>query len=119
MKEQTIQANWKPFERRPTWSYASVQEIAKVLNISPQSVHNRIGRGQLPEPDENPQARGNKSWFRISKVRACLEDRPEEEIHWEWVRKAMPEYAGQFKSIGQAQYLIGVAYDLFGIEKPI
>lgn len=114
--KEEITANWQPYERRPTWGYVSVQELAQVLNISPQSVHNWIGRGILPKAEKKPKFRGNKGFFQIARIRAFLEGRSEDSIHWEWINTYINE-AG-IERIGQAQTYVKYCHDLLGVEKP-
>lgn len=116
IKPQYAQANWQPFEKRPTWGYVSVQELGQVLNISPQSVHNRIGRGTLPATEKKPGFRGNKGFYQIARIRSYLESRPEDDIHWEWIHRFIPNET--FERITQAQFLVKHCHTLLGVEKP-
>lgn len=115
MKAASIKANWEHLERRPTWGYASVQDVAKALQISPQSVHNWVGRGHLPPLQKKPGYKGNKRFFEISKIRSFLEGRSEEDIHFEWINRIFP---GEKMTLAQAQYTVKICYKIIGVERP-
>lgn len=110
-------ADWSLIERRPTWGYISVQEASQILNISPQSVHNNISRGYLPKLERKTNFRGNKGFFQIARLRSYLEQRPVDDIHWEWIRQMLPDYY-PFTAISQAQLVVKICYEQLGVEKP-
>jgi hypothetical protein len=107
-------ANWQAFERRPTWSCVGSRELAEVLGVHLQTISNWKIRGLLPAPVPNPRPVGNRNHYRIGAVRAWLESRPEDEIHWEWIRRHMGE---GFVSIPQAQLVAQICYKEFNIEQ--
>lgn len=111
----TIPAQWDGFERRPTWGYVSVQEVARILNISPQSVHNWVGRGQLPPLEKKPGFRGNKRFFQIARLRSFLEGQEVDDIHWEWINTHLNEPG--IERITQAQTFVKCCHKLLGVEK--
>lgn len=116
MKQDTLSPYWQPFALRPTWGYVSVQEAAQILHISPQSVHNWVGRGKLPPLVKKPCIRGNKRFFHIATLRAFLENRSEEDIHWEWTHRVFP--TDNITSLEQAYFLVKNCHEILGVEKP-
>jgi hypothetical protein len=110
-----ITANWQPFEKRAPWSYISAREAAQLLGISPQSVHNKVGRWQLPPLEKKPGFRGNKKFFQICKLKSFLEGRPEEEIYSEWISQTFP---GEKMNLAQAQFTVKHCYKILGLERP-
>jgi hypothetical protein len=119
MDIKSITPSWKPYERRPTWSIISSRELSLVLNVSLQTINNWKMRGILPEKEQSSLhlPAGNKNYYRISKIRAWLEDRPESDIHWEWARCWMSGHMDHIKTLQQLEYLVNCASDLFGVEK--
>ncbi len=114
---RSIQANWQPFDRRPTWSVVSSRELAKVLNVSLQTINNWKMREILPEPESHPRLKGNKNYYKISKIRSWLENVPEQDIHWEWANRCLAEF-GPFPALPQVEYVVIHAYKLLSVDKP-
>jgi hypothetical protein len=110
-----IEARWGEFERRPTWSVVTSPELARALGVSLQTLANWRLRGILPPPEPRKRGGGNKNRYRISRIRAWLENRPEEDIHWEWLRNFI-EY--ELRSLGEADQFIRSTYKILGVEKP-
>lgn len=120
LKKETIKANWEPFARRPTWSCVSSRELAVALNVSLQSICNWRLRGILPACEPHSRVlNGNKNYYRISKIRAWLENRTEESIHWEWVERWIPASLGPIHNLAQVETVIKVGADIFGVEKSL
>ncbi len=119
LKKESIKANWEPFARRPTWSCVSSRELSVALCVSLQSICNWRLRGILPEPEPHSrQLNGNKNYYRISKIRSWLEDRPEDEIHWEFIKQHM-DTGTPYSSLEQAEDTARICYKIFDIEKPL
>lgn len=115
-----IRADWSKFERRPTWSVVSSRELSVALNVSLQTICNWRLRGILPEPEPHTRSlNGNKNYYKISKIRAWLENRTEESVHWEWAKKWLPEYIDNIPNLAQVESCVKAAYKLFGVEKPL
>lgn len=112
-----INADWSKFERRPTWSVISSRELSVILNVSLQSICNWRLRGILPEPEPHNLSRnGNKNYYSIAKIRAWLEDRTEDSVHWEFIKKHMST-GTPYSSLEQAKEVARICYKTFGIEK--
>ncbi len=120
VKKESIKVNWEPFARRATWSCVSSRELSVALCVSLQSICNWRLRGILPEPE--PRSRhlpaGNRNWYRISKIRAWLEDRTEESIHWDFIKQYM-DTGTPYSSLEQAEETARICYKIFDIEKPL
>ena len=115
-----IKADWTQYERRPTWSIVSSRELSGVLGVSLNCVCNWRLRGILPNREEsNDVPSGNRNWYRISKVRAWLENRDENEIHWEWADKFFPELAADFRNLTEVEYLVKNIPDHFDVERSL
>lgn len=109
------QAKWEEFERRPTWSVITTQELARALGVSTQTLANWQLRGILPPPEPRKRGGGNKNRYRISRIKAWLENRSEEDIHWEWLRN----FVGyEFTSLADADQFIRSTYKILDVEKP-
>jgi len=126
MKEKNkirhLQANWSKFERRCPWaSVVSSRELAQVLGISLQGVHNAILRNHLPEPEPRSKhlPSGNRRYWRIDRIKAFLENRTAEEINLEWSAKYVESYTGPVKSLEEADFVVQGAWNLLGVEKPL
>lgn len=110
-----IEAKWREFERRPTWSVITTQELARALGVSTQTLANWQLRGILPPPEPRKRGGGNKNHYRISRIKAWLENRTEKEIHWEWLRN----FVGyEFTSLAEADQFIRSTYKILDVEKP-
>lgn len=114
MKKENINFNWQPFERRPTWSVVTSAELAQVLNVHLQTINNWKIRGILPSPVSSPKLKGNKNYFRISSIRSWLEQRPEEQIHREWIHEYLIE---GIETLQQAEYLVKNAHKALNVER--
>lgn len=114
-----ISADWSRFQRRPTWCVVSSRELAGVLGVSLQTICNWHLRGILPAPEpRHPALRGNKNYYRISKIRAWLEGRSEDAIHWTFVQSYM-NLGVPYTDLEQAQSVAKIVYEELGIEKPL
>lgn len=111
---QNIKPDWSRYERTPPWSYISSAELAKILGVHLQTISNWRLRGILPEPDSHPRLRGNKRYYRISKVMSWLSGRDEEEITMEWIKKYMPTGTS---NIASAQWYVQKGHKSLGVEK--
>ena len=115
---QRIKADWSEFEIYPTWSVVSSRELSKILNVSLQTICNWRLREVLPEPEpHNRVLKGNRNYYRISTIRAWLENTTEEAIHWAWVQKWFPEQIKDFQSLGQVEYLVKHCADILNLKK--
>lgn len=115
IKPDQIRADWSTFERRPTWSMVSSVELAQILGVHLQTINNWKLRGILPTPEPQKRGAGNRNWYRISKIRSWLENRPEADIHWSWIA----QHIGQkFSSVKEADQVIRSCYRIFEVEKP-
>jgi hypothetical protein len=120
MKMKSITPNWKPFERRPTWSVVTSRELAQVLGVSLQTINNWKMRFILPEPEPHSgELIGNRNYYKISKIRSWLENRPEDEIHWEWVHRWISPLSEGIERLGQADFLVTSIPHFFSVEKPL
>lgn len=122
MKTKKITANWSKFERRCPWaSVVSSRELAQVLRISLQGVHNAILRNHLPEPEPRSKKlpAGNRRYWRIDRIRAFLENRTTEEINREWSAKYVESYAGPMPTLEHADFTVQAAWKLLEVEKPM
>ncbi len=101
IRKEKLQANWQPFERRPTWSVVSSAELAQVLGVHLQTINNWKIRGILPTPITSPRlkGKGNRNYFRISSIRSWLENKTELAIHDSWVAAYIPY---SFENLNQA-----------------
>lgn len=108
------QADWSLVEKRPTWGCVSSMELSKILNVPFTSIGNWALRGLLIEPEPRRKGQGNKNLYKISKIRAWLESRPENEIHWEFIINHMDE---QFKSIESAITCADRHWRVFKVER--
>lgn len=114
---RNIKASWDQFANRPTWSVVSSRELSLILNVSLQTINNWKMRGILPEPEPNTGSlSGNRNYYRISKIQAWLEGISEDKAHWRFIHSHIP--FDNIETIGQAQFLVKHAGDVFGIEKP-
>lgn len=111
---QNIQADWSRYEKTPPWSYISSAELAKVLGVHLQTISNWRIRGILPEPDSHPRLRGNKRYYRISKVMNWLTGESEESITWRWISKHLTK---GIKDVAQAQWVVKYGHKALGVEK--
>lgn len=50
--------------------YVTTAQLAKFAKTNLQTVHNWKLRGILPSPSHSQQLRGNKNYYRVSKLRA-------------------------------------------------
>lgn len=117
---ENIKADWSRFERRPTWSVVSSRELAVALSVPHQHIANWRLRGILPEPE--PPSRflnGRKNYYRISKIQAWLEGKPEEAIHWEWIQRWMPEQLPRIHHLAHAERWLMRMHKQLGLEKPL
>lgn len=128
-----IKADWSRYERRPSWSVINSRELAKVFGVSLQSINNWKMREILPEPEPHthrcpcprrscrPPLKGNKNYYRISKIRAWHEARPELDVHWEWVNRWIgPQWScTEAISLAGAEFFVVGAYEVFGVERPL
>lgn len=114
-----MQADWSRYERRPTWSVVSSIELAQVLGVHLQTISNYKIRGILPPPTKHRSLCGNKNHYRISTLRAWLENKPENDIHWEWARDCLPDYIDKIKTLPELEYVVKGAYRVFDVEKPL
>lgn len=112
----TLKPNWGLFDRRPTWSVVTSAELAQVLNVHLQTINNWKVRGILPAPVTDKKLVGNKNYFRISEIRAWLENKPESDIHGEWVQNHIPY---DLESLAQAEYVVSKLYRSLNVEKPL
>jgi len=108
------QADWSMFEKRPTWGTISSMELSKILNVPFTYIGNWALRGLLIEPETRRKGQGNKNLYKISKIRSWLESRPENEIHWEFIKTHMAE---EFKSIESAVTCADRHWRVFNIER--
>lgn len=113
----SLQADWSSFLRRPTWSTVSSFELATVLGVHLQTINNWKIRGYLPPQVIHPKLKGNKNYYRISSIRSLLENRPEEEIHWEWAKLTLSEFM-PIPTLGQVEFVVNGAYKFLNVEKP-
>lgn len=111
-----LTADWRPYERRPTWSVVSSVELAKVLNVSHQNLANLKLRGYLPAPVTDNKLKGNKNYFRISSIRSWLENKSEFEIHADWVKQYI---SSDPITLNEAEYLVSQVPHFFNVEKPL
>lgn len=116
VKKEDINFNWQPYERRASWSVVSSAELAQVLNVHLQTINNWKVRGILPAPVTDKKLVGNKNFFRISEIRAWLENRPESDIHWEWIKSNIPY---DIESLAQVEYVVNQTYRFLNVEKPL
>lgn len=116
VKKDAINANWQPFDRRPTWSVVSSAELAQILGVHLQTINNWKVRNILPAPVKDIRLKGNKNYFRISEIRAWLENRPEVDIHWEWIKSHIPY---DIETPDQAEFVVRKVYRFLGVEKPL
>ena len=87
MNPQAIKPNWGSVEKRSPTEHITSAELAKVLGVHLQTINNWKLRELLPKPESNSRTlRGNKNYYRISKIRGWLENKPEDEINREWLR---------------------------------
>lgn len=108
------QADWSLVEKRPTWGTVTSMELSKILNVPFTSIGNWNIRGLLPEPEPRRKGQGNKNLYKISKIRAWLESRPEDEIHWEFVNKHMGE---DFPNLDIAYRYASKFWKMFEVER--
>lgn len=106
--------NWELVERRPTWSTVTSRELSAVFGVHLQTINNWALRGHLPPREHHKNLSGNKNHYRISTIRAWLENRPEIEIHWEWIRQHL---GNDFTTLWQAAEICNVAFDVFNVER--
>jgi len=116
--KRSIKADWSAFLRRPPWSFVTSRELSRIVNVSLQTINNWKMRGILPEPSSHPKLKGNYNYYRISAIRSWLENRPEEDIQWEWVTKYLDNNP-PYTNLQQAQYVAEVCYNIFEVEKPL
>lgn len=122
MKEKKFIADWSKYERRCPWaSVVSSRELAQVLGISLQGVHNAVLRNHLPEPEPHSKQlpAGNRRYWRIDRIRAFLEGRTTEEINLAWSRKYIESYVGPIPTLEQADFVVQAAWKVLEVEKPI
>ena len=115
-KPNIKQVDWTPFEKRPTWSYVTSRELAKVFGCSLQSINNWRMRELLPEPDFSPHLNGNKNHYKISSIRAWLEERKEEDIHWDWIKEHTDDIKN-FPNLKSAIETIALCWEEYDVEK--
>lgn len=111
-------AKWLGFERRPVWCSVTSRELAVILNVSLQTINNWKMRSILPECEPSDAHKGNVNHYRISKIRAWLEERDSEEIEWEWIDEFIKPNP-PFADLEQAYYVVKVCHNVYGVEKPL
>lgn len=110
---RNIQADWSRYEKTPPWSFISSAELSKVLGLHIQTLANYRLRGIL-EPDSHPRLRGNKRYYRISKVLSWLTGESEEAITWRWINQYLIKGV---KDVAEAQWYVKYGYKSLGVEK--
>ena len=113
-----ISANWQGFEKRPPWCTVTSRELSKILGVSLQSINNWKMRDILPSPEPSQNHKGNVNRYKISKIRAWLEDKSEDDIHWDFI-KAHMDCGTPFSSLKQAQEVARIGWEALGIEKHV
>lgn len=113
---KNIKTSWEKYERRPTWCSVTSMELSKILGVSLQTINNWHTRGAMPLPMPRKNGQGNKNRFKIAAIRAWLEQRTEDEIHWEFINRQMGE---GFETLEQAIWNAQNCPKAFNIEKPI
>lgn len=116
---RALNADWSKYERRPTWSVVSSAELAKIINVHLQTIANWRCRSILPPSVKHSRLNANKCYFRISEIRAWLENRTEEEIHWEWIQNWMPEQMPRIHHLAHAEGWLLQVYRELGLERPL
>jgi len=118
MKKEAIKPQWQIIDKKPTWSHISTQELSEVLGVSVQNLNNWVLRGTMPQPEGKKRGYGNKNYFRISKIRSWLENKPENQIHKEWIENQFGDL-GKLPTLKQAQDLVKNCWRILEVEKPI
>lgn len=59
--------------KMPDNSYITTAQLAKKLNTNLQNVHNWKLRGILPPPSHSKKLKGNKNYYRVSRLKARLQ----------------------------------------------
>jgi|GEM_PF-1675345 len=113
-----VKQNWQSVEKRPSWSTVTTRELAYILSTNIININNWLCRGQFPEPEPQKRGYGNKNRFRISKIRAWLENRSEMEIHDEWIT-AHINGVQHMRTFQEIQELVKRSWRVFDIEQPI
>jgi hypothetical protein len=67
------------------WQVVSTRELAELLGIHLQTLHNWNIRGKGPVPVPHGVWRGNRRYFRLADVIAWLEDVPVWEVYRDWI----------------------------------
>lgn len=114
IKQIASQANWQSVETRPTWSTVTTAELSIILNVPQTSINNWLLRNKFPSPEVRKKGQGNKNRYKISKIRAWLENKSETEIHWEFIETHMGK---GFESIEQAIWNAKHHWRAFELEK--
>ena len=66
-----VRKNLKSFLKdKPADGYVTTAQLAKFANTNLQTVHNWKLRGILPPPSHSQTLRGNKNYYRVSKLKA-------------------------------------------------
>lgn len=112
--------NWSAFCARAPWSVVSSRELQKIYGVSLNTINSWRMRRILPDPvKHHALPPGNKNYYRIHSVRSIMEQRSEVEICWEWIDCWLADQGTTIRSLKQAANIVAVAYDLFGIERPL
>jgi len=118
MKKDQLQPRWSDIERKPTWSHISTHELAKLLTVSIQDINNWVLRESFPQPEGKKRNYGNRNWFRISKIKSWLENKPEQEIHDEWIVKHI-NGVQHMRTFEEIQEFVKKSWRILDLEKPI
>jgi hypothetical protein len=112
-----LKPDWSSYSRMPPWHHITSRELAKVFGVHLQTISNYVCRGFLiPEPKK--RFKGNKNYFRISYIQSLFENKSIEEIEWAWINKYI-EDEQPFDGLEQAQYVIRVCHNIYGVDKPL
>lgn len=111
---QSAKINWQSVEKRPTWCSVTSRELANILGVHLQTINNWHIRGHLPDPEPRVKKQGNKNRYKISKIRAWLENRTEDEIHWEFINTHLDP---TIKCIPSAINFARICWEELEIEK--
>jgi transposase len=114
MKKPSTPPDWSQFVKRPTWASVSSRELASVFGVHLQTINNWHIRGHLPSPEARFRKQGNRNMYQIAKIRAWLENKTEDEIHWEFIRTHL---APDIKCIPSAMNYARICWEELEIEK--
>jgi len=109
------QADWSLLEKRPTWSNLTTAELSLVLKESITTLNQWKLRNQIPPPEPRKKGGGYKNRWRINTIRSWLEQRPTDDIDWEFINTHMGE---GFESIETAMHYAKKHWNIFELEKP-